>query len=159
MPVAQVRHELIDLDGQINAAFNYVDAEMPKVVGQAKVDLEAQQAKMRADREKLNAQLKASYEAQVKHIKNGIARMQIWAQTTDAKNRAKVNAELNALRQQVADVELQIQSLIAVGAASLNEKSAKVERAMADLKKGRERAIADLDEGYEKAKAEFNKPA
>ena len=147
------------LNDKINTAAARLDAETDKAVGKAKADLEAQRAKMRADLETLNAQLKASYEAQVKYIKNQIAQMQVWAQTTDAKYSAKIDAELDALYKQAVEVDHQVANLIAESAASLNEKSAKVERAMADLKSGRDKALADLEEGREKAKAELKKPA
>lgn len=152
----KLQQDMNALNDKINAAAARLDADTDKAVGKAKADLEAQQAKMRADREKLNAQLKASYEAEVKHIKNQIAQMQVLAQTTDAKNRAKVNAQLDALLKQVADVEQQIENLHAEHVATWNENKAKVERAMADLKQGREKAMADLEAGHEKAKAEFN---
>lgn len=155
----QLQQDMNALNDEINAAAARLDAETAKAVGQAKADLEAQQAKMRADREKLNAQLKASYEAEVKHIKNQLAQMQVWAQTTDAKHRAKVNAQLDALRQQAAEVEQQIKTLHAERVAMWNENKAKVERALAALKQGRENAMADLEEGCEKAKAEFKQPA
>ena len=107
-----------------------------------------------ATREKVNAQLKATYEAQVKHIKTQIAEMQAWAKTTDEKIRAKINADLEALRQQAADVEQHIQKLHAEHVATWNEDKAKVERAMADLKAGRDKANADLKAGREKAKTD-----
>ena len=85
--------------------------------------------------------------------------MRLWAQTTDAKNRAKVNAQLDALRMQLAEVEQQIKNLHAEHVASWKANKAKLERAMADLRQGREKARADLEEGRQKAKTEFNKPA
>ncbi len=152
---AKVQRDMNALNDQINAAADRLDAETAKAVGQAKADLEAQRAKMRADREKLNAQLKASYEAQVKFIKNQIEQMRTRAQTTAEKNRAKINAQLDATRKQLAEVEQQIKNLHAEHVATWNENKAKVERAMADLKEGREKAVADLKEGHEKAKSEF----
>jgi DNA anti-recombination protein RmuC len=157
--LAKVQREMIAVDEQINTALDYLDAELPKVAGQAKADLEVQRAKMRADREKLNAQLKASYETEVKHIKNEIARMQTWAKTTAEQNRAKINAQLDILYKQAGEVEEQIENLHVEHVQTWNENKAKVERALAALRQGREKAMADLQEGYKKAKQEFKKSA
>lgn len=59
----------------------------------------------------------------------------------------------------MADVEQHIQKLHTEHAATWNADKAKVERAMAGLKAGRDKAKADLKEGREKAKAEFEKTA
>jgi hypothetical protein len=110
---------------------------------------------MRADREKVNAQLKATYESQVKHIKEQIARIQTSAQAMEAKVRTKVDTEVEAMRKQATELEQRIQALHAEDVATWNENKAKVERAIANLKSGHEKALADLKEGREKAAAEF----
>ncbi len=143
------------LNDKLNAMAARLDEDTDKAIGKAKADLEAQQSKMRADREKLNAQLKASYQAQVNHIKNQIAQMRMWAQTTNA----NIDAELNALYQQAVEVDRQVANLHAEQVATFDANKAKVERAITDLKQARAKAMADLDEGYEKAKSEFKQAA
>ncbi|HEX9076704.1 MAG TPA: DUF1269 domain-containing protein [Anaerolineae bacterium] len=157
--IAQLQKDMNALSDWINATAARLDAENEKATGKAKADLEARQAKMRDDRAKVNAQLKASYQAEVKHIQNQIAQMRLWAQTTDTKNRAKLSAQLDALHQKADNVEAQVQKLHAEQVATWNENKAKVERALADLKQGRDQAMAELTEASEKAKAEFEKPA
>ena len=63
------------------------------------------------------------------------------------------------MHKRVTEVEQHIQKLHAEDVSGWNEGKAKVERAMADLKAGRDKANADLKEGREKAKAEFKPTA
>ena len=132
---------------------------MAKADNKVKTDLQAQRARLDATRARVNAQLKATYEAQVKHIKSQIAEMQAWVKTADGKIRAKIMADLEAMPQKVTDVEQQIQKLHAERVATWNVDKGKVERAIAALRAGREKASADIKEGSEKAKAEFKKAA
>ncbi len=156
--IAQLQKDMNALSDSINAAAARLDAENEKATGKAKAEIQARQAKMRDDRAKVNGQLKASYQAEVKHIQNQIAHMQLWVESTDAKNRAKLTAQLDALHQKADTVGQQIQELHAEQVATWNEDKAKVERALADLKQGRDQALADLKQAREKAKAEFSKP-
>lgn len=155
----KLQQDMTALNDQINAAAARLDAETDKAIGKAKADLEAQRTQMRTDREKLNAQLKANYAAEVKHIKNQIEQMRIWAQTTDAKYSAKIDAELDALYKQAVEVDHQVANLHAEHVAAWNEYQPKVERAMGDLKEGREKAMADLEAASKKAEAEFKRTA
>ena len=153
----RLHHDLDEMDRKLGAEVDRLDANLVKAESTIKADLEVQRARMTTIREKVNAQLKAIYEAQIKHMKSQIAEMQDWAQTTGEKVRAKINADLETLHQKAVDIEQHIQKLHAEGVARWNENKARIERAIADLRVGYDKAKADLKEGREKARAEFEK--
>ena len=109
---------------------------------------------MVADRHALLAAYDA-LAAENARLRAQIAEMQTWAKTTDEKIRAKINADLEAVRNRVAEVEQHLRQLHAEHVATWNTDKAKVERAIADLKEGRDKASAELAEGRAKAKAEL----
>jgi hypothetical protein len=155
----KLEQDLAEADRKLDVAADNLAARVANAEGKAKADLEAQSARLTATREMVNAQIKANYEAQVKHIKGQIAEMQAWAKTTDEKIRTKVTLDLDAARKRVAEVEQHIQDLHAEDVAGWNEAKAKVERALAELKAGRDKANADLKEARERAKSEFKEKA
>jgi hypothetical protein len=155
----KLQQDLEEADHKLDAAVERVDGDMAKAESKVKTDLEAQRARLNATRDKVNAQLKAIYEAQVNHIKGQIAEMQAWARSADEKVNAKVSADLETLRQKATEVEQRIRRTHAENVAAWNEDKARVKRAIADLKEGRDKARADLAQGREKAKAEFKQAA
>jgi hypothetical protein len=139
------------LDDQITAQIQKWSADLDKLDAQidaahdkAKADLEARRSALRAHYTEGQSKLQASLTTQLNHFKTGIDELEARVAATNADARAKIAAQVAVLRKQVDATRQELEQLKETRRESWNERKARVDRALEDLKEGRKKAAAEF---------------